>query len=281
MQKSSKKYDFTENDFNEEIESEVKFIWKLFKQLLAFPFILFLFLIKKRKFSDVVKPLVTIKKFIFAAKFTIQIILLNCIIFISQLFMSDEFFSILVSYPSDLFSIRIFSLITSGFLHANLSHLLWNMLGIFIFGRVIERKLRYKKTALIYFGALIISGIFSSILNLFLFDSNIGGIGASGALMGLIGTAMLLDPMYLTHDLLIPLPVMIVSWVFIIADVQGVLSGINDGIGHLAHIGGFISISLLYFFLDKKYRWKLRSGLWVNIISALIAGVFYILLVVL
>ena len=63
----------------------------------------------------------------------------------------------LISYPSDLLTFRFHTLITSGFLHADIFHLLGNMLGIFIFGRVMERKLGFFKTFLIYFGALIIS----------------------------------------------------------------------------------------------------------------------------
>lgn len=74
--------------------------------------------------------------------------------------------------------------------------------------------------------------------------------------MGLISTAILLDPFYFTYELIIPLPIMIVGWLAIFADILGILNPVESGIGHLAHIGGFISIALLMYFLVKKKRIK-------------------------
>lgn len=268
----------TDKSLENEIQSEVKFLWTLLKQTLAIPFVLILILFGKRKIGHLFDPIKTIYRFIFSAKFTINLIIINILIFISQIFMSETVFNSLATYPTDLFSIRIFSIITSGFLHGSLMHLLGNMAGIFIFGRVVERKLGARKTAYLYFGALIISGIFSSLLNLFVFSNNIGGIGASGALMGLLSTAILLDPFYITHDLLFPLPVMFLGWFYLFLDLQSVFYGVEDGIGHLAHIGGFISISVIFFFMEKNHRNKLKKGLGINLISAAIFGIIYLVL---
>lgn len=195
--------------------------------------------------------------------------------YIVTLFISTELTESLVHYPSNLFSVKAYTLITSGFLHANLMHLLGNMLGIFIFGRVLERKLGAGKTALIYFGALIISGVFSSLIHLFLMGDNTGGIGASGALMGLVATAILIDPFYITYELLLPLPVMVVGWITIYADITGILNPVEDGIGHFAHIGGFLSIAIVMFLLGVEERKKLVKGFMINIISLIVVAISY------
>ena len=237
-------------------------------------------LLKKKTLKDLFNPFISLFHFIFEAKFTITIIIMNIILFfISFIFLSENQFMSFVNYPSDLINLRLHTLIISGFLHANLAHLLGNVLGIFIFGRVVERKLGIKKTALIYFGALIISGIFSSLIHLFITQNDIGGIGASGALMGLISTAILLDPFYFTYELIIPLPIMIVGWLLIFADIIGVLNPMETGIGHLAHIGGFISIGILLYLFGKEDKNKIKKGFYINLFSIFLALILFFIFI--
>jgi membrane associated rhomboid family serine protease len=178
-------------------------------------------------------------------------------------------------YPADLFSIRAYTLITSGFMHASWEHLLGNMLALFIFGRVVEKKLGYAKTALIYFGALIISGVFSSLIDLYITGSTTPSLGASGAIMGLVAAAILIDPFYITFDLIIPLPIMIVGWITIYSDISGIISPVADDIGHFAHLGGFLSVGVLLFLFERDERQKFKKGLIINVISIIILGAAY------
>ncbi|MBW2984900.1 hypothetical protein KY361_07295, partial [Candidatus Woesearchaeota archaeon] len=80
---------------------------------------------------------------------------------------------------------------------------------------------------------------------------------------------------YFTYELLIPLPVMVVGWLAIYADIIGILNPVEDGIGHLAHIGGFISIALIMFLLGIEERSKLKKGLIINIASLVIAVLIF------
>jgi membrane associated rhomboid family serine protease len=163
-------------------------------------------------------------------------------------------------------------------LHANLSHLLGNMLALFIFGRVVERKLGIIKTLFIYFGALVISGIFTSLINGLILNDNTPGLGASGAIMGLIAAAILLDPFYLTYEAILPLPIMLVGWLTIYADIIGILNPIKDGIGHFAHLGGFLSVGILLYLFGIDERKKMRTGLIINIASFIAIAVIYFFL---
>lgn len=263
---------------NEKINSESKFIWSLLFHILLTPITLIQVLFKKKGIKDVFLPFTDIMKFVFEPKFTITLIILNIMIYFIGLNFSSSFFESLINYPSDLFSFRIYTLITSGFLHANLSHLLGNMLALFIFGRVVERKFGVLKTAGIYFGALLISGIFSSIANL-LMNVDIGGLGASGAIMGLVSAATLVDPFYFTYELIIPMPIMVAGWLTIYSDMTGLLSRVDDGIGHFVHLGGFLSISIIMFIIGGKDKEKLKKGFWINIASLIILSALYFLFI--
>lgn len=262
-----------------EIESESRFIWKFILHVLMTPITLIMVIAGKREARDLFQPFVELVQFIFQPKFSIAMIITNIVIFIWSGFWSEAFLRSLISYPSDLLNLRLHTLVTAGFLHANVTHLVGNMIGIFIFGRIVERKLGTGKTALVYFSALIVSGVFSSLIHLFVLRNNIGGLGASGALMGLVATAMLMDPFYLVHDLLMPMPVMIIGWMTIYADIAGVLNPVEDGIGHLAHIGGFLSVALTMYMLGFDERENLKKGLMINVISLAVAGlvVFFVL----
>ncbi len=249
------------------IESETRFLLKFVFQILLFPVRLVQVIFGKKDTRYLSKPFRELVEFIFQAKFTITIILVNIFVFILSLFFDLSGF---VHYPVDIFS-RPYTIITTGFLHASIGHLVGNMIGIFVFGRVVERKLKTPKTVIVYFFALFISVFFSSLIHL-LMGQNTGGVGASGALMGLVSTAMLLDPFYITYELLIPMPVMLVGWLTLYADIIGLL-GPADGIGHLAHLGGFLSVGLIAALIEKDK--KLKRGLYINIASF---SVFVVLL---
>ena len=173
----------------------------------------------------------------------------------------------LVLYPGNIMKGNLLCLITSGFLHRNWTHLLLNMLGVFVFARVVERRLGVMKTFYIYIGALILSMLFATGYYTFVLHRNIAIIGASGAVMGLLGAAMLLDPFRISYEIILPLPVMAKGWLFLSADLKGFLGGEKDGVSHLAHLFGFLSIMFLMYFLSSEDKRRMKAGLLINIIS--------------
>jgi len=164
-------------------------------------------------------------------------------------------------------------MISSWFLHANLIHLTGNLLALFVFGRIIEKRFGPGKTLMIYF----VSAIFSDIVAA-LFGQ--GGIGASGAIAGLIGVAILVDPFYISFFMVgIPLPIIILGWAFIITDITGILIPKEfDNIGHFAHLGGYIAASLIFFLVTPEERKNMLKGLFINIgfvvVAVILMGYF-------
>ncbi|MGV8141360.1 MAG: rhomboid family intramembrane serine protease [Candidatus Woesearchaeota archaeon] len=259
----------------EEIDSESKFVWRLILSILATPFTLLMMLFGKRNLNDLMRPFGLLFQFMFQAKATIILIIINIVVYFSMMFFNEEVFTLFLNYPSDFLSIRIFTIITSGFMHADLSHLFFNMIALFIFGRVVEKNLGINKFLATYFGALVLSNIISSGIHLFILDQNIPGLGASGAIYGLMAAAMLTSPFYLTYELIVPLPITVVGWLTISADISGIITSANDGIGHFAHLAGFISVCIILYLMEDNKE-NLRKGILINIGTLIIGLIAYL-----
>lgn len=266
----------------QDIRTESRFLFELIRAIIFLPLNLFLVLSRRKKAGELFGPLMESIKFLFEARLTISLILINVILFYSIAifsqsgYLSKEFPSNFIWYPSNFFGIKIFTIVTSLFMHANQTHLWGNMLALFIFGRVVERKLGFSKTAIYYFGAGIISLIFSSLIYVFIFHENTGGLGASGAIMGLVSVAMLISPFYFTWELIIPIPIMVLGWLTIYSDITGIISPVQDNIGHFAHLGGFFAITLLFFLFSKNQRSQIKKGLLINFIFLITFLILYL-----
>lgn len=130
-------------------------------------------------------------------------------------------------------------MVTSGFLHADISHLAFNMFTLYVFAPVVSGALGNYSFLLIYFASL----IFGSMLTLLIHkkDYNYSAIGASGAVTGIIYSAILLDPSLQIFLFFIPIP--IPAYLFGIGYLLYSIYGMkakNDNIGHTAHFGGAI-----------------------------------------
>lgn len=130
--------------------------------------------------------------------------------------------------------------ITSLFMHAGFWHILWNMLFLFWFGRIVSDLIGDHKVMPIYFLgglagglAFIISAKFSS----FVPPESIA-MGASAAVMALVVSAGALAPEYSMRLILIGnVKLKYIVFVLVLLDVIGTASMSNTG-GHFAHLGG-------------------------------------------
>lgn len=140
---------------------------------------------------------------------------------------------------------RMFS---SAFLHADIAHLAFNMLTLYFFAPIAVRYLGNISFLLIYVGSL----AFGSLLTLLLHKDDYGyrAIGASGAVTGVLYSAILLQPDMDIYFFFIPIgiPAYIFGIVYLLYSIYG-MKAKNDNIGHTAHFGGAIggyAITLMY-----------------------------------
>ena len=125
-------------------------------------------------------------------------------------------------------------LISSGFLHANWEHLIFNMISLFFFYEVITDSMGELLFVLIYFGSMLLGNVFS--LQIYKRQSYYSAIGASGAVSGIIFTAIALYPKAIKVNFL-------PGWLFgALYFGYSVFMMFNpqkgDNLGHTAHIGG-------------------------------------------
>ena len=83
-------------------------------------------------------------------------------------------------------------LISSGFLHANWEHLIFNMISLFFFYEVVTDSMGELLFVFIYFVSMLLGNVFS--LQIYKRQSYYSAIGASGAVSGIIFTAIALYP---------------------------------------------------------------------------------------
>ena len=162
-------------------------------------------------------------------------ILINVIVFMIQSMYSGftEFFVLnQLAYP------QIWRFVTAIFLHGSITHLMYNMFALFFFGIALEKLIGSRRFLLIYFT----SGIIANIISINFYPSS---LGASGAIMGIIGALTIIKPFMMVWAFGLILPMFIAAVLWIIGDVLGALGAFGDtGIGNIAHLSG-VGIGLL------------------------------------
>ncbi|WP_224482835.1 rhomboid family intramembrane serine protease [Robertkochia aurantiaca] len=138
--------------------------------------------------------------------------------------------------------------ITSGFLHVDFTHLLFNMITLYFFAPIVVRNFGDPKFVLIY----IISLLFGSLLAIFFHkdEYHYSAVGASGAVTGVLYAAILLQPgMKLMFFFIpIPIPAYIFGIGYLLYSIYGMKNRLGN-IGHTAHFGGAVGgyIATLFF----------------------------------
>src|SRR3954471_2455890 len=168
---------------------------------------------------------------------TFLIVLANFIISFNG-FNDRRFYNRLVFQVEKILAYKDYKrIVTSGFLHVNWWHLLFNMFTLYAFGGTLESSLGALQFVLIYFLSL----IGGNLLSLFIHRQHGGyrSVGASGAIAGVIFAAIALFPGLNLSFFGIPLP--IPAWLFglvyILISIYGIRSR-KDNVGHDAHLGG-------------------------------------------
>jgi membrane associated rhomboid family serine protease len=161
------------------------------------------------------------------------------------------------SMPTDRWKLlyRPWAIVTSGFLHDGFFHVFWNMLAFYWFGRIVNDLVGHKKTIVIY----VMSVIFGNIFFLFFFNfishnnSFLGNyvLGASAAVMGMLGCSAYLAPNYIFNLLLFgKVKLKHIAIAIFLLEIIGILQESNVG-GHISNIGGF-AFGLFYAFQSRN-----------------------------
>ncbi len=147
------------------------------------------------------------------------------------------------------------SILTHMFLHIGFWHILWNMLMLYWFGRIVGDLLGDQRILPLYIMSGLFGGLIFMLHDLYL-PGGTGGaalaLGASAAVMAIVWTAAMVSPDYQMHLLLLgPVKLKYIALGLLFLDLVGSAGNINQG-GHFAHLGGAV--------FGMFYVWLLREG---------------------
>ncbi len=157
----------------------------------------------------------------------------------------------------------IWRLLTAAFLHAGILHIAFNMYALYLFGPYVERSLGTMRFVVAY----VTMAVASSVFVYWLTEPQVATIGASGAVFGLFGLALVL--LIRTRQDVRGLLVLLAINAFI--SLQG-------NISWQGHLGGFVTgtllgLALVYAPRERRSAYQLAAfGLaWVLIVVAVMA----------
>lgn len=141
-------------------------------------------------------------------------------------------------------------IITHMFMHGNFMHLLFNMIGLFFLGPWVESSLGPKRFIILYMAC----GLFAAVAQMFVSQGAM--VGASGAVYGVLAAFATMFPNVRLMLLFPPIPIKAkyMALGLIVLGVYYEVTGGQQGIGHLAHIGGAVLGYILV-----RFVWKMNS----------------------
>jgi membrane associated rhomboid family serine protease len=182
-------------------------------------------------------------------------------------------------------SIGAFATFTSMFMHSDVSHLLGNMIFLWTFGRRVEDACGAWRYLLFYLAAGMVANIGSEVLNPA--HADIPGIGASGAIAGVMGAYLILFPgarvqcLWIVGSILripvallrgqplwrwtLSLPAAFLLIYFAVSEALPSFEVIQrgsdvGGVNHLAHLTGFLAAILILLYVRKDLLTRFISG---------------------
>jgi len=162
------------------------------------------------------------------------IIGVNVAIYIISLF-TDQLLTTFGLQPASFLE-KPWTLLTHMFLHADLFHIMFNMLALFFFGSYLSRLVGSRNFLIIYFGGGIFGGLLYVLLATLGDYSFVYAIGASSAVFALGGSLAILSPN--VRVIIFPIPVPIPLWVAVIGIFA--ISSFLPGVAWEGHLGGLL-----------------------------------------
>lgn len=162
-------------------------------------------------------------------------------------------------------------LLSYGFVHdyQKIFHVLFNMMGLFFFGRIIEQRLGQMEFLRFYLVAIVFGGIVAAVTNIVMFQATgvqASTIGASGAVVATV----ILFACYYPHQqiylmMVIPVKAWIAAVLFVAMDVLGAIGlmssmGSSGNTAFTVHLAG-TGFALAYFYQRWNLKWMAPNSL--------------------
>lgn len=171
----------------------------------------------------------------------ILIIAVTSLISILAFYRNDDYFYGWMMRPSDVVhNQKYYQLITSGLIHGDWSHLLFNMFTLFFAGQMMEPYVGGINILIIYIASMVLADIPTVIRKKD--DYGYSSLGASGAVSGILFGGILFNPLAKIYVFIIPIgiPAFLFGLLYLAWSYYAAKRG-GDGINHDAHFWGAVA----------------------------------------
>ena len=177
---------------------------------------------------------------------TRSLLIANVAIFFVQMLTGNLLIGPFALWPvaSPLFpqapAFQLWQLLTYGFLHGSLTHLVFNMFALYMFGGPIEGLLGPRRY-LVYYLACVVGAAVAQLVVLANMDRPpVPTVGASGGVFGLLLAFGMAFPRQKIMLIFPPIPMQ--AWLFVtlygLLELYLGVTGSGQGVAHFAHLGG-------------------------------------------
>ncbi len=201
-------------------------------------------------------------------KITLAIVLICVLVYIAMIHSQSNFIDAYgFSYNNMIH--KPWTIVTSIFVHADINHLVSNMLVLIFFGVAVEKELNPFEFLLVFFGGAFVGEVFS-----FFFYPNSVGVGASAAIFSIIGAAIILTPFDMSiYPYIIPIPLGILGILYAVYNIIAMFYGGNPSIAYAAHFGGLL-FGLYYGFKKKGSKESVLTILYLTALILILYAIY-------
>jgi len=148
----------------------------------------------------------------------------------------DYYFALV---PAELVRhLAVWGLVTYMFLHGGISHILWNMLALWMFGSMLEQSWGTRRFLQLYFCSGIGAGICVALLSFLFGGAQVATIGASGAIFGvMLACAVMWPDQIVLFNFLFPIKMKYMVMIIGAIAFLGAWNP-NSGVSNIGHLGG-------------------------------------------
>ncbi len=140
--------------------------------------------------------------------------------------------------------------VTAIFLHGGVSHIIYNLFALILFGSMLESLIGGKKFLIVFF----VTGILANLIAVNFYGSS---LGASGAIFGVIGALIIVRPLLVVWAFGLPMPIFIAGILWVVGDLIGLF--VPSNVGNIAHLSGIFFGLILGLAYRKKVPRVVRN----------------------
>ena len=184
---------------------------------------------------------------------TQALLLINVAAFCIDYFVGPWFTQLLALWPIDSGRFLPWQVASYSFLHGSITHLFFNMLGLWMFGAELEQ-LWGPKRFMQFYAASVLTAAFAQLLVASLTGAQYPTVGASGGLFGLLLAFGMMFPNRTIIPLFPPIPMKAKVFVAVYGGLELLfgVTGSMQGVAHFAHLGGMLGGFLMIRYWQGK-----------------------------